>query len=133
MEIYEEIQRRLRQLRDSGKTQQEISNESGISQPFISQLLNPKDGVERIKHLELAKLIKLFPNIRLVFGDDARIIGGVTNNKGQVVNVNGDVHGTVDTAGCAETAASFLKRIMESSDFDSDTKVKLFNLLNQKQ
>lgn len=133
MDIYQEIQERLRRERDSGATQNEMSRRTGLGQSHISRLLDAKRGTEQMKRLGLETFFKLFPDARIVFGDEARVIGDVTNNKGQVVNVNGDVHGTVDTAGCSETAASFLRRIMESGDFDSDTKVKLFNLLNQKQ
>ncbi len=127
---YSEILKKLTEMYEAGATQKEIADRAGWSHQYISQLMT---GKVKPESLSLRKLSQLFPDARIVFGDDARIIGDVTNNKGQVVNVNGDVHGTVDAAGCAETAASFLKRIMESSDFDSDTKVKLFNLLNQKQ
>lgn len=125
MNIYEEIQRRLRQMIDDGSTQQQISRYSGISQPFISQLLNPKDGVERIKHLELSKLLKLFPNMKLVFGDDRRI-GDVHHNTNSPV-IQGDGN-TVAAQPSEETASAFLQRIMAAPDIDAETKVKIFNL-----
>lgn len=127
---YNDIIKRLAETYETGATQKEIADRAGCSHQYISQLMT---GKVKPESLTLRKLAQLFPDARIVFGDEARVIGDVTNNKGQVVNVNGDVHGTVDTAGCSETAASFLRRIMESGDFDSDTKVKLFNLLNQKQ
>ena len=126
MNIYEEIQRRLRQMIDDGSTQQQISRYSGISQPFISQLLNPKDGAERIKHLELSKLLKLFPNMKLVFGDDRRIGDIHHNTNSPVIQGDGNTIGT--TAG-EETAAAFLKRVMASDGIDAETKVKLYRMM----
>lgn len=125
MEIYEEIQKRLRTIRDNGLTQQEISKQTGISQPFISQLLNPKDGVERIKHLELSKFFKLFPDARIEFGGD-RQIGDVHHNTNSPV-IQGDGN-TIGTPG-EETAAAFLKRVMASEDIEAETKVKLYRMM----
>ena len=126
MNIYEEIQRRMRQMIVDGLTQQQISNYSGISQPFISQLMNPKDGVERIKHLELSKLLKLFPDARIVFGGDRRI-GDVHHNTNSPV-IQGDGN-TVAAQPSEETASAFLQRIMESDDIDAETKVKIYRML----
>lgn len=125
MDIYEEIQRRIRRMRDEGLTQQQISKLTGISQPFISQLLNPKDGAERVKHLELAKLMKLFPDAQIVFGGDRRI-GDVHHNTNSPV-IQGDGN-TVAAQPSEETASAFLQRIMEADDIDAETKVKIFNL-----
>ncbi len=128
MDIYQEIQTKIRELRDSGMTQAEISNITGISQPFISQLLNPKNGAERVSHLQLEKFFKLFPNARIVF-DDRRMMGDVTNNSGQVVN--GDVTAPlppIPQQQGARDADEFLARIMASDEIDAETKVKIFNL-----
>ena len=125
MEIYEEIQKRLRTIRDNGLTQQEISKQTGISQPFISQLLNPKDGVERIKHLELSKFFKLFPDARIEFGGDRRM-GNVHHNTNSPV-IQGDGN-TIGTPG-EETAAAFLRRVMDSDEIDAETKVKLYRMM----
>lgn len=125
MDIYEEIQRRIRRMRDEGLTQQQISKLTGISQPFISQLLNPKDGAERVKHLELAKLMKLFPDAQIVFGGDRRI-GDVHHNTNSPV-IQGDGN-TVAAQPSEETASAFLQRIMAAPDIDAETKVKIFNL-----
>ncbi len=125
MDIYEEIQRRIRRMRDEGLTQQQIYKLTGISQPFISQLLNPKDGAERVKHLELAKLMKLFPDAQIVFGGDRRI-GDVHHNTNSPV-IQGDGN-TVAAQPSEETASAFLQRIMAAPDIDAETKVKIFNL-----
>ena len=128
MDIYQEIQTKIRELRDSGMTQAEISKVTGISQPFISQLLNPKDGAKRVAHLQLEKFFKLFPNARIVF-DDRRSMGDVTNNSGQVVN--GDITAPLPPLPQqqgARAADEFLARIMASDEIDAETKVKIFNL-----
>lgn len=115
-------------MRDEGVTQQEMSRLSGISQPYISQLLNPKNGVERIKHLELAKLLKLFPDARIVFGGDRRI-GDVHHNTASPV-IQGDGN-TVIAQPSEETASAFLERIMAADDIDAETKVKLYKMKNE--
>ena len=126
MDIYQEIQERLRRERDSGATQNEMSRRTGLGQSHISRLLDAKRGTEQMKRLGLETFFKLFPNAHIVFGDEARVIGDVTNNKGQVVN--GDVHGSVASSG-SETAADFLKRIMAADDIDAETKVKLYRMM----
>ena len=127
--LYEDIREWLRDLQASGVTQDEISKSSGVARSYICRIMNQPP--EKLKGLSLEVFFKLFPNARVELGTQGtHTMGNVTNNKGQVVN--GDVHGSVVSSG-SETAASFLKRIMESGDFDSDTKVKLFNLLNRRQ
>ncbi len=133
MDIYQEIQTKIRELRDSGMTQAEISNITGISQPFISQLLNPKNGAERVSHLQLEKFFKLFPNARIVF-DDRRMMGDVTNNSGQVVN--GDVTAPLPPLPQqqgARDADEFLARIMASDEIDAETKVRIYNLFKNRR
>ena len=128
MDIYQEIQERLKRERDSGATQNEMSRRTGLGQSHISRLLDAKRGTEQMKRLGLETFFKLFPDARIVFGDEARVIGDVTNNKGQVVN--GDVHGSVSSPGGSETAADFLKRIMDADNIDAETKVKIYKIIN---
>ena len=111
-------------------TQQEIADMTGISRPYICQLLNPKNGKDRLKKIELSTLMKLFPNARIVF-DDRRTIGDVTNNSGQVVN--GDVTAPLPPPPSARAAEdAVIARIMASDDLDAETKVKLYTLLQRK-
>lgn len=126
MTIYEEIYEMLADMKRQGITQQEIANNSGVSRPYICQLMNPKDGTERIKHLELNKLFKLFPNARIVFGGGDRRMGDVHHNTNSPV-IQGDGN-TVGTTG-GESAAAFLKRIMEADDIDAETKIKIYRLM----
>lgn len=128
MTIFEEIYDLLAEMKRRGITQQEIANNSGVSRPYICQLMNPKDGVERIKHLELSKLLKLFPDVRIVFGGDRRI-GDVHHNTNSPV-IQGDGN-TIGTPG-EETAAAFLRRVMASDDIEAETKVKIFNLYSRR-
>lgn len=128
MTIFEEIYERLAEMKRQGVTQQELSDMSGVSRPYICQLMNPKDGVERIKHLELTKFLKLFPDAQIVFGGDRRI-GDVHHNTNSPV-IQGDGN-TIGTPG-EETASAFLKRVMESDDIDAETKVKIFNLYSRR-
>lgn len=109
-------------------TQAEISKATGISQPFISQLLNPKDGAKRISHLELTKFFKLFPNARIVF-DEKRSMGNVTNNGGQVVNGDGNV---LTSPPPRPADDDLIAKIMASPDLDAETKVKIYTLLQRK-
>lgn len=125
MTIFEEIYEMLAEMKRSGMRQQEIADNSGISRPYICQLMNPKDGIERIKHLELAKLMKLFPDAQIVFGGDRRI-GDVHHNTNSPV-IQGDGN-TVAAQPSEETASAFLQRIMAAPDIDAETKVKIFNL-----
>lgn len=126
MTIYEEIYELLAEMKRRGVTQQEIANNSGVSRPYICQLMNPKDGVERIKHLELSKLLKLFPDAQIVFGSDRRIGDVHHNTNSPVIQGDGNTIGT--TAG-EETAAAFLKRVMASDDIDAEIKVKLYRMM----
>lgn len=126
MTIFEEIYDLLAEMKRRGITQQEIANNSGVSRPYICQLMNPKDGVERIKHLELSKFLKLFPDARIVFGGDRRI-GDVHHNTNSPV-IQGDGN-TVAAQPSEETASAFLQRIMEADDIDAETKVKIYRML----
>ena len=127
MTIYEKIYELLAEMKRQGVTQQEIADRSGVSRPYICQLMNPKDGAERIKHLELNKLFKLFPDAKIVFGGDRRM-GDVHHNTNSPV-IQGDGN-TVGTTG-GESAAAFLKRIMDSNEIDAETKVKLYRIAQQ--
>ena len=120
---YNDIIKRLAEIYETGATQKEIADRAGCSHQYISQLMT---GKVKPESLTLRKLAQLFPDARIVFGDEARVIGDVTNNKGQVVN--GDVHGSVASSG-SETAADFLKRIMDADNIDAETKVKIYRML----
>ncbi len=121
--MYDEIIAHLKNKYNKGATQKEIADAAGCSHQYISRLLN---GTLDPSKMSLKTFCKLFPDARIVFGDEARVIGDVTNNKGQVVN--GDVHGSVASSG-SETAADFLKRIMDADNIDAETKVKIYRMM----
>ncbi len=126
MDIYQEIQERLREERDSGATQNEMSQRTGLGQSHISRLLDPKRGAEQMKRLGLETFFKLFPDAKIVFGDDRRIGDIHHNTNSPVIQGDGNTIGT--TAG-EETAAAFLKRVMASDDIDAEIKVKLYRMM----
>lgn len=128
MDIYQEIQERLKKERDAGATQSEMSRRTGLGQSHISRLLDTKRGAEQMKRLGLETFFRLFPDARIVFGDE-RIMGNVHHNTNSPV-IQGDGN-TIGAATGEETAAQFLKRIMSSDDIDAETKVKLYNLFNR--
>ncbi len=126
MDIYQEIQERIRRERDNGATQSEISKRTGLGQSHVSRLLDAKRGSEQMKRLGLETFFKLFPNARIVF-DDTRQIGDVKNNTNSPV-IQGDGN-TVGTSGSRESEEEFLRKIMSSEDLDADTKVKIYNIV----
>lgn len=129
-DIFQTIYEILAAQRNEGKTQSEMSRESGVAQSRICRLLDSRNGVTNIKRLGLETFFKLFPNARIVF-DDRRTIGDVTNNSGQVVN--GDVTAPLPPPPSARAAEdAVIARIMASDDLDAETKVKLYTLLQRK-
>ena len=135
MNIYQYIQSKMKKMRDLGMTQAEMAKYTGISQPYISQLMNPKDGVKRISHLELGKFFKLFPHARIDFGDGETGEGGrsVRNcqlNHSQVVTGDGSVVTAPQPQG--ESADELLRRIMSSDELDAETKVKIYGIATRR-
>ena len=128
MEYVEVIRSKLKEKIASGMTQEDISSQTGITQSHISKLLSAKRGTEHMKHLRLDTFLKLFPDAQIVFGGENRQIGNVHHNTNSPV-IQGDGN-TVGTTG-GESAADFLKRIMEADDIDAETKVKIYKLANE--
>ncbi len=126
MDIYHEIQERLKEERDTGVTQNEMAQRTGLGQSHISRLLDSKRGAEQMKRLGLETFFKLFPDAQIIFGGGNRRIGDVHHNTNSPV-IQGDGN-TVGTTG-GESAAAFLKRIMEADDIDAETKVKIYRMM----
>ncbi len=126
MEYVEVIRSKLKEKIASGMTQEDISNQTGITQSHISKLLSAKRGTEHMKHLRLDTFLKLFPDAQIVFGGENRQIGNVHHNTNSPV-IQGDGN-TVAAQPSEETASAFLQRIMAADDIDAETKVKIFNL-----
>lgn len=130
MDIYQEIQDRLKNERDKGATQNEMSNRTGLGQSHISRLLDSKRGSDQMKRLGLETFFKLFPNARIDFGDGVsaggnRSVNNCNLNNSKVVTGDGTQEGTI------ESAASLLRRLMSSKELDAETKVKIYNIANQ--
>ncbi len=129
MEYVEVIRSKLKEMIASGMTQEDISSKTGITQSHISKLLSAKRGTEHMKHLRLDTFLKLFPDEQIVFGGENRQIGNVHHNTNSPV-IQGDGN-TIGTTAGEETAAAFLKRIMEADDIDAETKVKIYKMANK--
>ena len=119
---YDEILRELAEVYKAGATQKEIADRAGISHQYISQLMT---GRVKPESLTLRKIAQLFPNARIDFGK-ARSIGDVHHNTNSPV-IQGDGN-TIGTPG-EETAAAFLRRVMDSDEIDAETKVKLYRMM----
>ena len=120
---YDDILTELAEVYKAGATQKEIADKAGISHQYISQLMT---GRVKPESLTLRKLSQLFPDARIEFGGDRRI-GDVHHNTNSPV-IQGDGN-TIGTTACEETAAAFLKRIMEADDIDAETKVKIYRMM----
>lgn len=129
-DIFQTIYYLLANRRNNGKTQKEISNESGVAQSRICRLLDSREGVKNIKRLGLETFFKLFPYARIDFGDGETADGdrSVRNcqlNHSQVVTGDGAV---ANAAPAGESARDLLDRLMSSPDLDAETKVKIYAL-----
>ena len=134
-DIFQTIYYLLANRRNNGKTQKEISNESGVAQSRICRLLDSREGVKNIKRLGLETFFKLFPYARIDFGDGETADGdrSVRNcqlNHSQVVTGDGSVVTAPQPQG--ESADELLRRIMSSDELDAETKVKIYGIATRR-
>lgn len=121
---YSEIYQRIKDRYERGETQKEIADKAGCSHQYISKLLH---GELQPGKMSLELLEKLFPGVRVVFSDEYstdihhNTNSSIVTGDGKIVN-----HGNQ----AEETAKEFLKRVMASSEIDAETKVKLYNMLD---
>lgn len=63
MTVFEELRSALREKYDTGMTQKEIADRTGISQSHICKLLN---GSRSFSEVTLGNVLKLFPQAKLI-------------------------------------------------------------------
>jgi len=131
--IAEHIKNGISKLYSAGYTQQEIAQRAGIpGNSIISQLLSRKKDANNLRLSVAEKLINIIPEIQV-------LVNGKVENGSAPLDLQ-------DTDYPAEKADSTLqvadssvtyelkiekleKRIMASSEFDSETKVKLYQMI----
>ena len=113
-----EILVKLRQLYDSGATQQEISKATGVSRSYVRDLLS---GKRQIDGLTIKKVNQFFPRAVLLLDGDTVSIHA-SSNAGNVVGVN---HGTVSQ----DCMSAVQDKILGSEDLTAEEKVKVLKVL----
>ena len=110
----------LRKLYENGATQQEISDQTGVSRSYVRDLLSGKRPVDG---LTLKKINQLFPQaILLLSGDTVSI--RANRNSGNVVGVN---HGTISQ----DCMSAIQSKILETKELTDAEKVKFLKVLKK--
>ncbi len=131
--IAEYIKNGIDKLYAEGLTQQEIAEKAGISgNTIISQLLSKKKDANNLRLSVAEKLISIIPEIQIIIGD--KLQGKTTSS-----NYNSDKPSYQKDAQSLEVIespsvykskiAQLEKLIMASNEFDSETKVKLYQMI----
>ena len=110
----------LRRRYDSGSTQQELSQLTGVSRSYIRDLLSGKRAIDG---LTIKKINQLFPRSVLQLNGDTVSIHA-NRNSGNVVGVN---HGTISQ----DCLSAVENRILESTDLTAEEKIKVLKVLKK--
>ncbi|MBE6370817.1 MAG: helix-turn-helix transcriptional regulator [Lentisphaerae bacterium] len=108
----------------SEMTEREMGKRSGVASSYLNSL---KNGKKLPRALSVETLLKLFPNAQISLNSGDTITGNASSNYGPAVGNN--FGGSVvmnPTAAFDEIITAVM-----ASDLDSESKVKVFNIVNQ--
>lgn len=128
MILYDEIRKELKQKISSGKTQDEISRQAGISQSHLCHL---KNGSRSIGGMTLDTFLKLFPNAQIILNAESVTTGNnapIVKGRQSVGINNGTIHN------CEQNYNELKRRIqdavMKSEKLDPSAKMEVYNLIS---
>ena len=122
MTLYDEIKKELNSQIFSGKTQEEIARETGLSQSHVCHL---KNGSREIGKIKLENFLKLFPGAQINLHGDT--INGTATASGNGVAVGNDFSGG---AKCKERIEAISNAILDS-DMDDAAKIKALKIIKE--
>lgn len=119
---YKDILTSMRELYDSGMTQQEIADKTGISRSYIRDLLSGKRDIDG---LTLKKINQLFPDSALTLGN--RSIGN-NNTIGNNTRVQSDNNFLPSSDGIEQLRRTLINGIIDL-DIDDTSRTKVLKLI----
>jgi len=131
--IAEHIKNGIDKLYAEGLTQQEIAEKAGISgNTIISQLLSKKKDANNLRLSVAEKLISIIPEIQIIVGDKLQVKTTVSNYNSDKPSYQKDSQSleVVESPSVYKSKIAQLEKlIMASNEFDSETKVKLYQMI----
>jgi predicted transcriptional regulator len=112
----------LKEEFNKGRSYNQMSRESGVSQPYICDLVNGKKASDG---LTIRKINQLFPNATLSLNNS--IVQNVNSNTGNNIQMVGEKN----FAAPDKTLDQILNKVMENDKFTAEAKVEFFNIIKK--
>jgi predicted transcriptional regulator len=112
----------LKEEFNKGRSYNQMSRESGVSQPYICDLVN---GRNKADGLTIRKINQLFPNATLTLNNS--IVQNINSNTG----TNYQIVGEKNFASPDKTLDQILNKVMENDKFTAEAKVEFFNIIKK--
>ena len=105
---------------NKGTSYNQMSRASGVSQPYICDLVNGKKAPDG---LTVRKINQLFPHAALKLNNS--IVQNINSNTG----TNYQIVGEKNFASPDKTLDQILNKVMENDKFTAEAKVEFFNII----